>query len=61
MKKNIQEQDAQNRGEFEKQTKGMSPDIKSKMEKGETPLSKNPAFPDVKSETIPVSFEEKIA
>ena len=39
----------------------MSPDIKSKMEKGETPLSKNPAFPDVKSETIPVSFEEKIA
>ena len=61
MKKNLQEQDPQNRGEFEKQTKGMSPDIKSKMEKGETPLSKNPAFPDIKSEDIPVSFEEKIA
>lgn len=61
MKKNLQEQDAQNRGEFEKQTKGMSPDIKRKMEKGETPLSKNPAFPDVKSEEVPVSFEEKIA
>jgi hypothetical protein len=31
------------------------------MEKGETPLSKSPAFPDIKSEEIPVSFEEKIA
>ena len=61
MKKNLQEQDPQNRGEFEKQTKGMSSDIKRKMEKGETPLSKNPAFPDIKSEDIPVSFEEKIA
>jgi len=61
MKKNIHEQDPQNRGEFEKQTKGMSPDIKKKMEKAETPLSKSPAFPDIKSEDIPVSFEEKIA
>jgi hypothetical protein len=61
MKKNLQEQDPQNRGEFEKQTKGMSSDIKRKMEKGETPLSQNPAFPDIKSEDIPVSFEEKIA
>ena len=61
MKKNLKEQDPQNRGEFEKQTKGMSPDIKRKMEKGETPLSKSPAFPDIKSEEIPVSFEEKIA
>jgi hypothetical protein len=61
MKKNLQEQDPQNRGEFEKQTRGMSPDIKRTMEKGETPLSKNPAFPDIKSEDIPVSFEEKIA
>ena len=32
MKKNLIEQDPQNRGEFEKQTKGMSPDIKKKME-----------------------------
>jgi hypothetical protein len=39
----------------------MSPDIKTKMEKGETPLSNNPAFPDIKSEDVPVSFEEKIA
>jgi len=61
MKKNIHEQDPQNRGEFEKQTKGMSPDIKKKVEKAETPLSKSPAFPDIKSEDIPVSFEEKIA
>lgn len=61
MKKNIQEQDPQNRGEFEKQTKGMSPDIKKKMEKAETPLSKSPAFPDIKSDEVPVSFEEKIA
>jgi hypothetical protein len=61
MKKNLQEQDPQNRGEFEKQTRGMSPDIKRKMEKGETPLSQNPAFPDIKSEDVPVSFEEKIA
>lgn len=61
MKKNIQEQDPQNRGEFEKQTRGMSPDIKKKMEKAETPLSKSPAFPDIKSEEVPVSFEEKIA
>jgi hypothetical protein len=61
MKKNIQEQDPQNRGEFEKQTRGMSPDIKKRMEKAETPLSKSPAFPDIKSEEVPVSFEEKIA
>jgi hypothetical protein len=61
MRKNLQEQDPQNRGEFERQTRGMSPDIKAKMEKGETPLSKNPAFPDIKSENVPVSFEEKIA
>jgi hypothetical protein len=61
MKKNLQEQDPQNRGEFEKQTRGMSPDIKRTMEKGETPLSQNPAFPDIKSEDVPVSFEEKIA
>jgi len=61
MKKNIQEQDPQNRGEFEKQTRGMSPDIKKKMEKAETPLSKSPAFPDIKSDEVPVSFEEKIA
>jgi hypothetical protein len=61
MKKNLQEQDPQNRGEFDKQTRGMSADIKRKMEKGETPLSQNPAFPDIKSEDVPVSFEEKIA
>jgi hypothetical protein len=61
MKKNLQEQDPQNRGEFDKQTRGMSVDIKRKMEKGETPLSQNPAFPDIKSEDVPVSFEEKIA
>jgi hypothetical protein len=61
MRKNLQEQDPQNRGEFERQTRGMSPDIKTKMEKGETPLSNNPAFPDIKSEDVPVSFEEKIA
>ena len=61
MKRYIREQDAQNRSEFEKQTKGMSQDIIDKMKKGDTPLSKNPAFPDVKSDDLPVSFEEKIA
>jgi len=61
MKRYIKEQDAQNRSEFEKQTKGMSQDIIDKMKKGDTPLSKNPAFPDVKSDDLPVSFEEKIA
>ena len=61
MKRYIREQDAQNRSEFEKQTKGMSQDIIDKMKKGDTPLSKNPAFPDVKSDDLPISFEEKIA
>lgn len=61
MKRYIKEQDAENRGEFDKQTKGMSQDIINKMKKGDTPLSKNPAFPDVKSDDLPVSFEEKIA
>lgn len=61
MKRYIKEQDAENRGEFDKQTKGMSQDIIDKMKKGDTPLSKNPAFPDVKSDDLPVSFEEKIA
>lgn len=61
MKRYIKEQDAENRGEFEKQTKGISQDIIDKMKKGDTPLSKNPAFPDVKSDDLPVSFEEKIA
>lgn len=61
MKRYIKEQDAENRGEFDKQIKGMSQDIIDKMKKGDTPLSKNPAFPDVKSDDLPVSFEEKIA
>lgn len=61
MKRYIKEQDAENRGEFDKQTRGMSQDIINKMKKGDTPLSKNPAFPDVKSDDLPVSFEEKIA
>jgi hypothetical protein len=61
MKKFIKEADPKDRSEFEKSTKGMSGDIKSKMERGETPLSKSPAFPDIKSPEVPVSFEEKIA
>lgn len=61
MKKFIKEADPKDRSEFEKSTRGMSGDIKSKMERGETPLSKSPAFPDIKSPEVPVSFEEKIA
>jgi hypothetical protein len=59
MRKSVNEQS--NRGEYDKDTRGMSPDIKGKMERGETPLSTNPAFPDIKSPDVPVSFEEKIA
>jgi hypothetical protein len=59
MKKRVNEQS--NRGEYDRDTRGMSPDIKGKMERGETPLSTNPAFPDIKSPDVPVSFEEKIA
>lgn len=60
MKNRLNEQ-SPNRDEFERETRGMSADIKSKMERGETPLSQNPAFPDIKSAEVPVSFEEKIA
>ena len=39
----------------------MSSDIESKLEKQETPLSKNPAFPDLKGNEIPNTFEQLIA
>ena len=39
----------------------MSPDIERKLEKQETPLSKNPAFPDLKSGDVPQTFEQLVA
>jgi hypothetical protein len=39
----------------------MSPDIESKLEREQTPLSKNPAFPDLKSGEVPRTFEQLVA
>jgi hypothetical protein len=53
MKRKINEQGIQYDG-----PERMAPDIQSKIEKGETPLSDNPALPDSETES---SFEELIA
>jgi hypothetical protein len=39
----------------------MSPDVEGKINRGETPLSKNPAFPNIESGQIPQTFEQLIA
>ena len=39
----------------------MSPDVESKINRGETPLSKNPAFPDIQGGQVPQTFEQLIA
>ena len=39
----------------------MSPDVELKISRGETPLSKNPAFPNIEPGQVPQSFEELIA
>ena len=39
----------------------MSPDIERRIAAGETPLSKNPAFPNIESGQVPRTFEELIA
>lgn len=39
----------------------MSPDIEGKINRGETPLSKNPAFPDIQGGQVPQTFEQLIA
>ena len=39
----------------------MSPDVEGKINRGETPLSKNPAFPDIQGGQVPQTFEQLIA
>jgi len=39
----------------------MSPDVEGKINRGETPLSKNPAFPNIESGQVPQTFEQLIA
>ena len=39
----------------------MSPDVEDKINRGETPLSKNPAFPNIAAGQIPQTFEQLIA
>ena len=39
----------------------MSPDVEGKINRGETPLSKNPAFPNIAAGQIPQTFEQLIA
>ena len=39
----------------------MSPDVEGKINRGETPLSKNPAFPDIQRGQVPQTFEQLIA
>jgi hypothetical protein len=39
----------------------MSPDVEAKINRGETPLSKNPAFPDIQGGQVPQTFEQLIA
>jgi len=39
----------------------MSPDIERRIAAGETPLSKNPAFPNIEAGQVPTTFEELIA
>ena len=39
----------------------MSPDVEGKINRGETPLSNNPAFPNIQSGQVPQTFEQLIA
>ena len=39
----------------------MSPDIERRIAAGETPLSKNPAFPNIEAGQVPTTFEELVA
>ena len=39
----------------------MSPDIERRIAAGETPLSKNPAFPNIEAGQVPRTFEELVA
>lgn len=39
----------------------MSPDVEGKINRSETPLSKNPAFPDIQGGQVPQTFEQLIA
>jgi hypothetical protein len=39
----------------------MSPDVEGKINRGETPLSKNPSFPDIQGGQVPQTFEQLIA
>ena len=39
----------------------MSPDVEGKINRGETPLSNNPAFPNIQTGQVPQTFEQLIA
>ena len=56
-KKNIQEAPI----DYGDRPERMSPDVEGKINRGETPLSKNPAFPDIQGGQVPQTFEQLIA